>query len=73
MSMHNPPHPGNALREDVLPALGVAEAELAKHLSCPGEQLAAVLSCCASIRADLAQCLEQAGFGTAQSRLSSVI
>ena len=30
MAMHSPPHPGEALREDVLPALGMTEAELAK-------------------------------------------
>lgn len=70
MPMHNPPHPGEALREDVLPALGMTEVELARHLSYPDEQLAAVLSCSAPIRADLAQCLEQAGFGTAQSWLA---
>lgn len=68
--MHNPPHPGEALREDVLPALGMTEAELARHLSYPGEQLAVVLSCSAPIRVDLAQRLEQAGFGTAQSWLA---
>ena len=33
MPMHNPPHPGEALREDVLPALGMTEAEFAKPIS----------------------------------------
>lgn len=69
MPMHNPPHPGEALREDVLPALAMTVTELAKHLSYPGERLAAVLSCRAPISTDLAQCLELAGIGTASSWL----
>lgn len=70
MPMHNPPHPGEALREDVLPALGMTETELAKHLSYPGERLAAVLNCRAPISADLAQCLELAGLGRAGNWLA---
>ncbi|WP_312300886.1 HigA family addiction module antitoxin [Stutzerimonas nitrititolerans] len=65
MPMHNPPHPGEALREDVLPALGMTEAEFAKHLEYPIERLAAVLRCCNPINTDLAQCLELAGLGKA--------
>ena len=30
--MHNPPHPGDTLREDVLPALGLNVTEAAEHL-----------------------------------------
>lgn len=70
MAMHNPPHPGEALREDVLPALGMTEAELAKHVDYPVEQLASVLSCCDPISADLAQCLELAGVGNARTWLA---
>ena len=50
-TMHNPPHPGEALREDVLPALGMTEAEFAKHLGYPVERLAAVLNSCSPISA----------------------
>jgi len=70
MPMHNPPHPGEALREDVLPALGMTEAELAKHVDYPVEHLDRVLSCCAPISADLAQCLELAGVGNARTWLA---
>jgi addiction module HigA family antidote len=30
--MHNPPHPGETLRDDVLPALGLTVTESARHL-----------------------------------------
>lgn len=65
MPMHNPPHPGEALREDMLPALGMTEAEFAKHLGYPAERLAAVLSCGNPISTGLAQCLELAELGLA--------
>jgi plasmid maintenance system antidote protein VapI len=29
--IHNPPHPGETLREDVLPALGLTVTEAAAH------------------------------------------
>lgn len=32
MTMHNPPHPGEALREDVLPEMKLSVTALAKHL-----------------------------------------
>lgn len=70
MPMHNPPHPGEALREDVLPALGMTDAELAKYMDYPIEQLAGVLSCCAPISADLASCLELVGAGNARTWLA---
>ena len=44
MPMHNPPHPGEALREDVLPALGMTEAEFSIHLGYSVGRLAAVLN-----------------------------
>ena len=31
--MHNPPHPGGTLREDVLPALGLTVTEAARQLN----------------------------------------
>ena len=30
--MHNPPHPGETLREDILPALGLSVTEAADQL-----------------------------------------
>ena len=65
MPMHNPPHPGEAVREDVLQTLGMTEADLAKQLGYPVERLAAVLSCSDPIQTDLAQCLKLAGLGMA--------
>lgn len=70
MPMHNPPHPGEALREDVLPALGMTEAEFSIHLGYSVGQLAAVLNGCSPISAGLAQCLEQAGLGMARTWLA---
>lgn len=32
MPMFDPPHPGESLREDVLPAVGMNVSELARHL-----------------------------------------
>ncbi|MFO7809722.1 HigA family addiction module antitoxin [Guyparkeria sp.] len=32
MEMHHPPHPGQTLREDVLPALGLSVTEAARQL-----------------------------------------
>ena len=32
-NMHNPPHPGVTLREDVLPALGLTVTDAAKQLN----------------------------------------
>lgn len=70
MPMYNPPHPGEALREDVLPALGVTKAKLAECLEYPVEQLDTVLNCSASINTNLAQRLEQAGLGSARAWLA---
>ena len=66
MPMYNPPHPGEALREDVLPALSMTKAELAERLEYPAESLEAVLNCSASVNTDLAQRLELAGLGRAR-------
>ncbi|RKZ90767.1 MAG: addiction module antidote protein, HigA family [Gammaproteobacteria bacterium] len=32
MTMHNPPHPGSILKEDILPELGLSVTEAAKQL-----------------------------------------
>lgn len=59
--MHNPPHPGEALREDVLLAIGMNVSSLARHLGYPRGQLSTVLNGHAAISADLAYRLELAG------------
>ncbi|MCD8505390.1 MAG: HigA family addiction module antitoxin [Burkholderiaceae bacterium] len=39
MQMHNPPHPGSILREDVLPELGITVTEAASQLGVSRVQL----------------------------------
>ncbi|UQS88689.1 HigA family addiction module antitoxin [Pseudomonas chlororaphis subsp. piscium] len=70
MSMHNPPHPGETLREDVLPAVGLSVAGLARHIGYSRGQLSTVINGHASISADLAHRLELAGLGSARMYLA---
>lgn len=70
MAMHNPPHPGEALREDVLPEIKLSVTALAKHLGYSRVQLSKVLHCHAAISADLAWRLELAGLGKAHTWLA---
>lgn len=70
MPMYDPPHPGEALREDVLPALGMSVAALARHLGYSRGQLSTVLNCHAAITANLAHRLELAGLGKARQYLA---
>lgn len=58
MRMHNPPHPGETLREDVLPALGLSVAEAARQLGVSRVALSRVLHGHAAISIDLARRLE---------------
>lgn len=70
MLMYDPPHPGEALREDVLPALGISIAALARHLCYSRGQLSTVLNGHSAITADLAHRLELAGLGKARQYLA---
>jgi len=70
MAMFNPPHPGETLREDVLPALNLKVAALARHLGYGREHLSRVLHGRAPISADLAVRLERAGIGRARTWLA---
>ena len=65
--MHNPPHPGEVLREDVIAALGLSVTEAADRLALSRVALSRVLNGKAGISPDLAVRLEQAGAGTAQA------
>ena len=58
MRMHNPPHPGETLREDILPALGLSIAEAARQLGISRVALSRVLHGHAAISVDLARRLE---------------
>jgi addiction module HigA family antidote len=52
--MHNPPHPGETLREDVTPALGLTVTEAARQLRVTRSALSRVLNGRAPISPDMA-------------------
>lgn len=56
--MYNPPHPGETLREDVLPALGLTVTQAAEELGINRVTLSRVLNCKAGVSIDLALRLE---------------
>ena len=56
--MHNPPHPGETLRDDVLPALGLTVTEAARQLGVTRAALSRVLNRRAAISPDMALRLE---------------
>ncbi|MCR1345754.1 HigA family addiction module antitoxin [Acidithiobacillus ferrooxidans] len=57
-AMHNPPHPGTILREDVLPALGLTVTEAAEQLGVTRSTLSRVLNGRAAISPEMALRLE---------------
>ena len=57
-SMFNPPHPGETLREDVLPAMGLTITEAAKVIGVSRVALSRVLNGRAAISAEMALRLE---------------
>jgi addiction module HigA family antidote len=63
--MDNPPHPGETLRDDVLPALGLTVTEAARQLGVTRAALSHVLNGRAAVSADMALRLE-AWLGTEQ-------
>ena len=52
--MHNPPHPGLTLRDDVLPALGLGVSEAARQLGVSRVALSRVIHGRAAISPDMA-------------------
>lgn len=56
--MFNPPHPGEALKEDVLPALGLTVTEAARQLGVTRTALSRVLNGHAGISPDMARRIE---------------
>ena len=57
--MHNPPHPGETLREDVLPALGLNVTQAAAQLGVTRAALSRVLNGRAAISPEMALRLEE--------------
>lgn len=70
MTMHNPPHPGEILREDVFPELGLKIAQAARSLHYSREMLSRIVNSRAPISPDLAVRLERAGLGKARMWLA---
>lgn len=56
--MHNPPHPGETLREDILPALGLSVTQAAAQLGVTRAALSRVLNGRAAISPEMALRLE---------------
>ena len=58
-TMYNPPHPGETLREDVLPALGVSVTDASVQLGVTRAALSRVLNGRAGISPEMALRLER--------------
>ena len=56
--MFNPPHPGESIREDILPALGITVTQAAGQLGVSRVTLSRVINGQAGISADMARRLE---------------
>jgi addiction module HigA family antidote len=56
--MFNPPHPGETLKEDVLPALGLTVTEAAQQLGVTRTALSRVLNGHAAISPEMARRIE---------------
>ena len=70
MTLHNPPHPGEILLEDVIPALDITITEMARRLGFARETFSRILHGGAPVSPDLAVRLERAGVSTGQLWLS---
>ena len=66
MRMHNPPHPGEMLKEDVLPALALTVTDAAEQLGVSRVALSRVINGRAAISAELAIRLAQWLGGSAE-------
>lgn len=67
--MHNPPHPGAILREDVLPALGLNVMQAAEQLGVARVTLSRMVNGRAAISTDMAIRLAQWLGGSAETWL----
>ena len=56
--MFNPPHPGESIREDILPALGSTVTEAAKQLGVSRVTLSRLIHGQSGVSADMARRLE---------------
>lgn len=65
--MHNPPHPGEVLKDEVIAPLGLSVTDAALRLGMSRVALSRVLNGKAGISPELAVKLEKAGAGSARS------
>jgi len=73
MKMHNPPHPGEVLRELCLKPLGLTVTELAKALGVSRKTLSSILNGRGGISPEMAVRLSIAFSTTAESWLSQQV
>ena len=57
--LHNPPHPGETLKEDILPALGLSVTDAAEQLGVARPSLSRVLNGRAAISPEMALRIEK--------------
>ncbi len=69
MDMHDPPHPGEIVREDYLKPLGISVTAAAKWLGLSRQSVSEMLNEHNGISADMAIRLEKAGWGNAETWL----
>ncbi len=59
MTMHNPPHPGSILREDILPELNLSVTEAARQLGVSRVTLSRVINEKAAVSPEMALKIEK--------------
>ena len=69
MTMHNPGHPGEVIREACLKPLGLTVTEAAAGLGVTRKALSDLVNGHSGVSPDMAVRLEKAGWGTADSWL----
>lgn len=70
MEMHNPPHPGEIIREDCLAPLNLSVTAAAEWLGVSRQSLSELLNGHNGVSADMALRLEKAGWSNAETWLS---
>ena len=69
MAMHDPPHPGEIIREDCLQPLGLTVTAAAEWLGVSRQSLSELLNGRSGVSAEMAIRLEKAGWSTAETWL----
>lgn len=67
MTMHNPPHPGEVIREACLAPLGLSVTDAAKGLGVTRKALSELLNGHSGVSPEMAIRLEKAGWSTAET------